>query len=89
MKTVELAEATATLAEYVEEAGGETVVVTREGYPLAAVVPVEGYDLETLSLSTNPDFLQIIEHSRARCPPDSGISSEEMKQRLAARRAAV
>ena len=89
MKTVELADATATLAEYAEEAAGEAVVVTRQGQPLAAVVPVEGCDLETLSLSTNRDFLEIIERSRARCPPGSGISTEEMKRRLKARRAAV
>ncbi len=83
-----MTEATAPLADYAEEAGQGTVVVTRQGMPVAAVVPVDGADLETLSLATNPDFLTMIEHSRARCPAGSGISSEEMRRRLAARRAA-
>ncbi len=83
-----MAEATASLAEYAEDAGRETVVVTREGHPVAAVVPIEEGDLETLSLATNPDFLGVIERSRARCPAGSGISTDEMRRRLAARRAA-
>ncbi len=87
MKTIEMAEATAPLADYAEEASKETVVVIRQGKPVAAVVPIEESDLETLSLATNSDFLSIIERSRARCPAGSGISTEEMRRRLAARRA--
>jgi len=44
---------------------------------MAALVPIEEVDLESLSLGTNPDFLALIEQSRARCQP---------RQRLAARR---
>ncbi|MCP4657294.1 MAG: type II toxin-antitoxin system Phd/YefM family antitoxin [bacterium] len=88
MKTVEMAEAIGSLAEYAEEACKETVVVTRRGRPVAAVVSIGEADLETLSLGTNPDFLGIIERSRARCPAGDGISTEEMRRRLAARRAA-
>lgn len=82
-----MAEATAPLAEYAEESAKGAVVVTRQGTPVAAVVPVDGADLETLSLATNPDFLAMIERSRARCPAGSGISTDEMRRRLAARRA--
>jgi len=41
---------------------------------------------ESLALATNPDFLALIERSRARCPAGSGISTEEMRRRLAAKR---
>ena len=38
--------------------------------------------LETISLSTNPRFIEIIEKSRASLARDGGISSEEMRRRL-------
>ncbi len=85
MKTVEMSEATGPLGEYAKKAGKEAVVVTRRGKPVAALVPVEDADMESLSLATNPDFLAIIERSRERCKPGSGISTGEMRRRLAVR----
>jgi len=64
MKTVEMADAMSPLADYAANARTETVVVTRRGKPVAAVVSVEGADMETLSLATNPDFL-----NRMDAPP--------------------
>jgi len=49
---------------------------------VAALVGVENMDLETASLSTNPQFLALIERSRARQEAEGGISSEEMRERL-------
>lgn len=88
MKTLDIAEAIGPLAKYAEEASIETVVITREGEPVAAVVPIEAADLETLSVATNADFVAMIERSRARFPAGSGVSTEEMRRRLAARGAA-
>lgn len=86
MKTVELSGATGSLSEYARKARKEGLVLTRRGRPVAILVPVDSADLESLSLSTNPDFLAIIERSRARCKPGSGISTDEMRRRLAERR---
>jgi hypothetical protein len=36
--------------------------------------------METVALSTNPEFLALIERSRARA--EGGISSEEMRRRF-------
>ena len=36
----------------------------------------------TVSLSTNPQFLALIERSRARQESEGGISSDEMRWRL-------
>ncbi len=55
---------------------------TLAGEPVAAVVPIEDADPESLSLATNPDFMTIIERSRAQVPAGSGISTEEMRHRL-------
>jgi hypothetical protein len=43
---------------------------------------VSAADLETLPLSTNRDFLAIIERSRSRFKREGGISSQEMHRRL-------
>jgi prevent-host-death family protein len=82
MKTVDLAKATASLRKYAEQADREVVVVTRRGKPMAAVVPVEDYDLESLSLSTNPKFLEIIAESRRSLKREGGIPIEEVRRRL-------
>lgn len=55
MKTVELEQAAGSLADYVEQAGNEPLVLTRNGQPYAAIVL---YDmLEALhNQSTNQDI---------------------------------
>jgi prevent-host-death family protein len=82
MKVVEMAEATASLAEYARGASQEPVVLTAGGRPVAVLVPVEGVDLESLALSTDPDFLALIECSRLRQQAEGGISSAEVRRRL-------
>lgn len=82
MKVIDKANATATLAEYTAEIASGAVIVTSEGRPVAALVPIENADLETVSLSTNREFLELIERSRARTRADGGISSKEMRGRF-------
>ena len=82
MKVVEKQEATRTLAEYASEIKGGTVVITDHGQPVAALVAIENADLETVSLSTNPQFLDLIERSRSRVSNEGGVSSEEMRRRF-------
>jgi antitoxin (DNA-binding transcriptional repressor) of toxin-antitoxin stability system len=82
MKVVEKTDATATLAEYAAEIANGAVIVTSGGRPVAALVPIENADLETVSLSTNREFLELIERSRARTRTDGGISSAVMRGRF-------
>jgi len=56
------------------------------GKPVAAVVPIENADLETVTLSTHPQFLALIERSRSRQKAEGGISSAEMRRRLGVKR---
>ena len=82
MKIIELVQATASLAEYAQDAGKEPMIITSGGKPVAALVPIENADLETVTLSTHPQFLALIERSRARQKAEGGISSAEMRRRL-------
>ena len=82
MKTVDVAVATGTLADYVSNVGEEPVVVTNGGRPVAAIVAIGNTDMETASLSTSPEFMALIERSRARQRAEGGISSKEMRRRL-------
>jgi hypothetical protein len=84
MKVVEKADATATLAEYTAEIASGPVVVLSDGQPVAALVAIENADLETISLSTSRQFMDLIERSRARVRTEGGISNEEMRRRFAA-----
>jgi prevent-host-death family protein len=82
MKRLALEEATGSLGDYVREAKHEPVIVTAEGNPIAALIAIEGMDWESLSLSTNPEFLAIIEQSRARYKEEGGIFSEDIRREL-------
>jgi len=82
MKTVELDNATMSLAECARTAGQEPLVVTDQGKPVAVFLPLENTDLETASLSSNPRFLELIQRSRSRMSQEGGVSSGEVRRRL-------
>ena len=88
MKSVEMKQATAALADYARQVEKEPVIVTEHGRPVAALMPIKNADRETVSLSTNPQFLALIERSRRRHETEGGISSEEMRRRLGVGRVA-
>jgi len=82
MKAIELSEATGTLSDYAKQGRKDTLVVTRRGKPLAAVVPIEDVeDWEDLVVGSHPDFVALIERSRRLYKPGTGIPLEEMRRR--------
>jgi antitoxin (DNA-binding transcriptional repressor) of toxin-antitoxin stability system len=85
MRTIEIAEATGSLSEYARQIRRGPLVVMRRGRPVAVVVAVEGMDLETLSLSTNADFIALIEKSRASYRANGGRSLEQVRRRYGLR----
>ena len=50
-------------------------------------MPMQNTDLETVSLSTNPQFVELIERLRARVRAEGGISSKEMRRRFSTKAA--
>jgi prevent-host-death family protein len=82
MKIIEMSNANGTLADYAKDVVREPVILTSNGKPVAALLSIDDVDLETISLSNNPEFLSIIEQSRAHLKAEGGISSGEMRRRL-------
>lgn len=82
MKTIDVSDAQGSLAEYVRHKDEFPLVITEGGEPVAALLAVPNADVETISLSTSPEFLAIIERSRRRPAAEGGISVEEMRKRL-------
>ena len=82
MKTLEMTDAVAPLAEYAQNVAKEPVILTIDGKPVAALVALENTDIETATLSTNSQFLALIERSRTRQQAEGGLTSEELRRRL-------
>ena len=80
MKTIKLARASRSLAEYAKELDEQIVLVTERNKPIAAVVPLKNVDRESLVLSSHPEFLKIIAKSRRQFATGKTLSLEEMKK---------
>ena len=83
MKTIEMADATAPLRQYVRAALRETLVVTIKGKPMAALTPIGPHtDLENLTVSNDPEFCALIQRSRRRHPAGSGLTTAQVRSKL-------
>ena len=82
MKKLEVSQATDPLEQYVRDLNEEPMMLTMDGKPVAALVPIDNADLETVTLSTNPKFLALIERSRTRQRTEGGVTSMEIRRRL-------
>jgi len=89
MKSVRLSEITGSLSDYAREGLREPVVVTRQGRPLVAVMPLTRFDdWESVSLATNAKFMEIIERSRASAREQGTVPLAEVRRKLAPKRVA-
>jgi prevent-host-death family protein len=82
MKTLEISKARRSLASYSKKARKEPMVVTANGKPIAALIGIQNADMETVTLSNNPQFLALIERSRQRQSQEGAISGEQMRRQL-------
>ncbi len=80
MKLIEVTEAATLLAQYVQSQ--EPVILTQNGRVVAVLMPIEEEDVESISLSLNPKFTEIIKRSRDRQKTEGGLSLEEVRQQL-------
>ena len=84
MKTIKLSNASRPLTEYAAELGDYVLVLTERNRPVAAVVPLKGVDLESLALSSNPEFLELIARSRTEIQCGQTLTLSEMKKAFSA-----
>jgi len=82
MKTMEVPVGQKQLQAAIRQGEEETIVLTRRGKPVAAVVPMKGVDAETLRLSTSRRFMNILRRSFRQLDAGKGISLAEMKKRV-------
>jgi len=83
VKKVEMTRATQSLVEHAKK---DTVVLTRQGKPVAALVPVDADQWEDWVVSTHPDFIEIIKRSEARYKAEGGISMDEIRRKYGLKR---
>lgn len=82
MKSIEITTASKSLAEYTNDLEREFVVLTSNDKPVAAIVSLKDIDPEALALSTNQEFMNIIEQARTEVAAGNTISMDEMKRDL-------
>lgn len=76
MKTIEISEISTLLENYGE--AEQPLIITRNGQPVAALFPVGDNDIESLKLSMNPKFMNIIETSRKNQKQEGRIFLEDI-----------
>jgi hypothetical protein len=87
MKTLEIAEATASLAEYARTHRRQTLVLTRRGRPFAALIPIPTpAGLESFMDSSSPRLETLLAGSRRVSSSEKGLSNEQVRRVLTARR---
>ncbi len=82
MKTIELSEATKPLSDYAEALDDDIIVLTADKKPIAALVSLKHMDRGSVALSTNPEFMAIMEAAREEFRAGRKLSLEEMKRDL-------
>jgi hypothetical protein len=82
MKAMKLPKEIQSFLEVAETAKEETLVFTKEKRPVAALVSLIRVDRESLALSTNPQFLKIIERARKEVHAGKTTSLEVLKRKF-------
>ena len=68
------------LADYVRSLGREPAIAAFESKPVAVLVAIA--DIEKVSLSSNPQFLEIIERSKQQQKAGKVVSSDDVRKKL-------
>lgn len=82
MRNIDVTQAHDSLGHSVRNLAGEPLVVTEDGVPIAALVPIDELDRESLALGNNPRFMAILEKARAQCRQGLGLTSEAVRREL-------
>ena len=81
MKAMKLPKEIQSLLDVAETVEEETLVFTKKKRPVAALVSLRKVDRESLALSTNPQFLKLIETARKEVRAGKTISLEALEKK--------
>jgi PHD/YefM family antitoxin component YafN of YafNO toxin-antitoxin module len=81
MKAMKLPKELQSFLDVAETAEEETLVFTKKKRPVAALVSLTKVDRESLALSTNPQFLRIIEAARKEIRTGKTVSLEALEKK--------
>ncbi len=82
MKAMKLPKELQSFLEAAETSKEETLVFTEKKRPVAALVSLRRVDRESLALSTNPEFLKIIEAARREILAGKTTSLEVLERKF-------
>ena len=82
MKAMKLPKELQSLLDVAEAAEEQTLVFTKKKRPVTALVSLRKVDRESLALSTNPQFLRIIEKARKQVRAGKTISIEALQKKF-------
>ncbi len=82
MKAMKLPKELQSYLDAAETSREETLVFTEKKRPVAALVSLRRVDRESLALSTNPEFLKIIETARKEIRAGKTTSLEALERKF-------
>jgi hypothetical protein len=82
LKVLPLEETTLTVPDLAELVKEGPVILTRNGQPWMTVKDVSGSDWESISLTSNPRFMALIEESRRSYREKGGIRLDDLRREL-------
>jgi len=82
VKTLELEKASRPLSEYAEGLDSEPLVITSDRKPVAALISLKDVDKESLLLSLDLAFMEIIRRARAEVRRGQVYSLEQVKHEM-------
>ena len=82
MKAMKLPKELQSFLEAAETSREETLVFTEKKRPVAALVSLRRVDRESLALSTNPEFLKIIDTARKEIRAGKTTSLEALERKF-------
>jgi hypothetical protein len=82
MKAMKLPKELQSFLDVAQNAEEETLVFTKKKRPVAALVSLRKVDRESLALSSNPQFLRIIEGARKEVRVGKTISLEALQKKF-------
>jgi hypothetical protein len=82
MKKIDVIEATNSLEQYAREVEQEPLVLTEGGHAIAALMPINDADLESMALSLSPKFQAVIERAREEYRDCASLSDVDVRREL-------